>query len=49
MPIDDAGYKCPFPFTRRFKVADLLRPVRLSAADRKLLDEKPQRNNSATQ
>jgi arylsulfatase len=49
-PVDDKDYQVPFRFTGTLdKLTLQLKPVPLSAADRKLLEEKSRRNNSAAQ
>ncbi len=49
-PVDDRDYQVPFRFTGRLNKLTLqLKPVALSAADRKMLQDKTRRNNAASQ
>jgi len=49
-PVDDKDYQVPFRFTGRLNKLTLqLKPVTLSAADRKMLQDKARRNNAASQ
>jgi arylsulfatase A-like enzyme len=49
-PVDDADYSVPFRFTGKLdKLTIELKPVPLSAADLKLLQEKSQPNNAASE
>ena len=49
-PVDDADYQVPFRFTGKLNRLTIeLKPVRLSAADEKLLEEKGHRENEASQ
>jgi arylsulfatase len=48
--VDDEDYQVPFRFTGKLnKLTILLRPVPLSAADQKLLEEKGHRENAASE
>jgi arylsulfatase len=49
-PVDDRDYQVPFRLTGKLNKLTLqLKPVALSAADRKILQEKSRRNNAASQ
>ena len=49
-PVNDQDYHVPFVFTGKInKVTLNLKPTGLSAEDQKLLDEKSQRNNQASE
>jgi hypothetical protein len=49
-PVDDKDYQVPFRFTGVLNKLTLqLKPVALSAADRKMLQDKARRNNAASQ
>jgi arylsulfatase len=48
-PVDDADYQVPFRFTGKLNKLTLqLKPVALSAADRKMLRERARRNNAVS-
>ncbi len=49
-PVDDKDYQVPFEFTGKLnKLTVELRPVPLTAADQKVVQEKGQRNNEASE
>jgi hypothetical protein len=49
-PVDDKDYQVPFRFTGKLNKLTLqLKPVALSAADRKMLQDKARRDNAASQ